>query len=365
MKYLNQIGLFTLLVLSVFSCDERENYTSGPSVLNVINAVTINNKEATIDHLSGVIEVSLEGNTNLSSVTFEAIAPNGVNVSPSNGPIDLTAPVQVIADNGSEKRFYEIKATLLPSKIAFLGDGSTIAEIGDDDVKAAAEWTEATYGENFVYISYDALSDETLNGVNVIFYHHDQVGSSDQPQGVLDKLNVLSKFFVNGGKIVAGQHGTGILEELGRDDSGLRTIIGTGEGGENLDTWGVGFTNSQVANIITEGVQRNPDGSISVINGGFKEDHNSMWTLDPIDAPKYVNFEARFGAEVLATWDWNVASQGTGGIILWKPRGRFAGSAITLGVGGMEWNMNDGRTNEFGDNIRTIYKNAIDYLASL
>ncbi|MEL7123629.1 MAG: DUF4960 domain-containing protein, partial [Bacteroidota bacterium] len=223
----------------------------------------------------------------------------------------------------------------------------------------------ATYGENFTYVSFEGLSDEALNGVNVIFYHHDQVGSSAQPQALLDKLNVLSKFYVNGGKIVAGQHGTGIVEELGRDDSGLLTIIGTGEGGENLDTWGVGFTNSQVANILTEGVQRNPDGSISVINGGFKEDHNSMWTLDPIDSPKYPNFDTRFDAEVLATWDWNVSSQGTGGIILWRSSGRFNGTIITLGIGGMEWNMNDGRENVYADNIRTIYKNAIDYLASL
>ena len=29
-----------------------------------------------------------------------------------------------------------------------------------------------------------------------------------------------------------------------------------------------------------------------------------MWTLDPIDAPKYANFQSQFDAEVLATWDW-------------------------------------------------------------
>ena len=90
-----------------------------------------------------------------------------------------------------------------------------------------------------------------------------------------------------------------------------------------------------------------------------------MWTMDPLDAPKYATFESRFDAEVLATWDWNVASQGTGGIIIWHPSGRFRGTIITLGIGGMEWSMNDGRTNAFGQNIRIIYKNAIDYLKSL
>lgn len=365
MKNLNKIILFGLVVLGLISCEERENYTDGPAVLTILESVTLNGKEASIDHLSGTIRASLPGNTDLSNVSFTATAPAGVNINPGNGTINVAAPVQVVADGGGTQRIYQVEVQLLPSKVAFLGDGSVITEISDDDVKEAAVWAEATYGEDFVYISYEDLSDETLNGVNVIFYMHDQVGSSAQPQGLLDKLNVLSKFYVNGGKIVAGQHGTGIVEELGRDNSGLRTIVGTGEGGENPDIWSVGFTNSQLGNILTDGVFRNPDGSIPVISPGFKEDHNSMWTLDPIDAPKYANFETQFGAEVLATWDWNVSSQGTGGVIFWKPSGRFQGAIITLGIGGMEWSMNDGRQNEFANNIRIIYKNAIDYLKGL
>ena len=359
-------GMLAVLLTGLSSCNERQNYTDGPSVIDVIESVSINGKAAAIDHLSGTIQVSLPGNTDLANVSFEATAPKGVTISPPSGTtLDLASPAQVVADNGVSQRTYLITVQLLPSKIAFLGDGATIAEIGDDDVMEAARWAEETYKEDFTYISYDELSDEALNGVNVIFYVHDQVGSSAQPQVVLDKLNILSKFYVNGGKIVAGQHGTGIVEELGRDDSGLRTIIGTGEGGSNPDTWGVGFTNSTIANILTDGAVRNPDGSISVIDGGYKEDHNAMWTMDPLDAPKYATFQSRFDAEVLATWDWNVASQGTGGIIIWHPSGRFKGSIITLGIGGMEWSMNDGRTNAFGQNIRIIYKNAIDYLKSL
>ncbi len=358
--------LISVLFIGLYSCTERENFTDDPSVLAIVENVSLNDKSAVIDHLSGKIAVSLPGNTDLTNVTFEASAPQGVTISISNGSsINLTSPVELIADNGVDQRFYSISATLLPSKVAFLGDGATLNDISDDDVMEAGLWAESVYGEDFVYISYDDLSDESLNGVNVIFYVHDQVGSSAQPQGILDKLNILSKFFVNGGKIVASQHGTGIVEELGRDNSGLRTIIGTGAGGDNPDVWGVGFTNSMVANIITEGVDFNPNGSISVIDGGYKEDHNSMWTLDPIDAPKYANFQSQFDAEVLATWDWNVGSQGTGGIIIWYPSGRFSGTIMTLGIGGMEWNMNDGRENTYGGNIRTIYKNSIDYLKSL
>lgn len=365
MSYLKKICLGVCLSLGFLACDEIDNYTDGPSVIDVLESVTINDKAATIDHLAGSIRISLPGNTDLSSVSFEATAPDGVTITPGDGTLDLTGPVEVIADNGNSQRVYRIQATLLPSKVVFLGDGPSLEEVSDDDERAAARWAQETYGENFAYISYAELSDEALNGVNVIFYVHDTVGTAEQPQALLDKLNVLSKFYVNGGKIVAGQHGTGIVAELGRDNSGLRTILGTGEGGVNMDVWAIGFTNSPAANIISDGVERNPDGSIPVIDGGFKEDHNSMWGLDPIAEPKYANFETQYRAEVLATWDWNVASQGTGGIILWKPQGRFQGTIMTLGVGGMEWNMNDGRENEYADNIRTIYKNAIDYLRGL
>lgn len=348
------------------SCSERENYTDGPSVLDIIESVTINGKSAVIDHLSGEITISLPGSTNLQSVSYQVTAPNGVKVSPgSSGTLDLRAPVTLTADNGFTERNYRIIASLLPSKIAFIADGTTIKDIADDDVKAAAEFTKATYGNDFIYISFAQLSNESLNGVNVIFFHWDEVGFTRLPGDLLDKLNVLSKFYVNGGKILAGQHGTDLVEELGRDNSGLRTIIGTGQGGDNPDTWGVGFTASSVATFLLKGINRNPDGSVSVINPGYKEDHNAMWDLGPLGSPKYSTFAALQDAEVLGTWDWNVASQGTGGIILWKPSGRFKGTMMTFGIGGMEWNMNDGRDNPFLVNVKGIYKNAIDYLAGI
>ena len=364
MRY--HILLICAVALGFYSCNERELYTEDPSVLNIVESVLINDKAASIDHLSGLIEVSLPGNTDLTKVIFKAIAPKGVILSPASGnTLDLSQPVIVTADNGTSIREYRIVSKLLPSKVVFLGDGSIIDEIQDDDVKEAAKWTQQTYGNDFEYISFSALTDEALNGVNVLFYLYDEVGFTKQPSVLLEKLNVISKFYVNGGKIVAGQHGTGLVEELGRDVSGLRTIVGTGAGGQNPDVWSIGFTNSPTANIMLTGVEKNVAGAINVIDGGYKEDHNAMWTLDPIDAPKYANFSSKYAAEVLATWDWNVASEGSGGIILWNPTGRFKGSIITMGIGGMEWSMNDGRNNQFAQNIRGIYKNAIDYLKSL
>tara|TARA_R110001583_G_scaffold122569_1_gene273851 strand:- start:4819 stop:5925 length:1107 start_codon:yes stop_codon:yes gene_type:complete len=362
---IKNIFAIVALFIGLQSCDDRENYMDGPMVLDIVEGITINGKNAEIDHLAGTIEVSLVGNTNLSTVTFEAKAPEGVTITPESGStLDLTSPVEVVVSNGFSERVYSINATLLPSKIAFLGDGATIADIADDDVKAAAEWTQATYGSDFVYISYDGLTDEALEGVNVILYVFDQVGSSAQPAALLDNLNVLSKFYVQGGKIVAGLLGTGLVEELGRDTSGLRNILGSGVGGDNPDTWGIGFTSSPVANIISNGLEFFEPNKAYVINAGYKEDHNALWNLGSITTAPYATFNSLYNAEPIAAWDWAVDAQGFAGIIVWKPWDRFKGYMITIGIGGMEWSMNDARNNPYLSNVEKVYKNSIDYLST-
>jgi len=366
---MKKIVIKSLMIVTLFlglqSCDERENYTDGPKVLDVVSAVQLNGKDADVNHLKGSISISLPGDTDLSNVAFDAVFPNGVTVTPETGStLDLSSPVDLSVSNGVTTRHYIISAKLLPSKIAFLGDGATLNDISDDDVKEAGLWAKQVYGDKFVYIPYSQLTEGSLDGVNVLFYMYDEVGSTAQPAALLEHLNVISKFFVQGGKIVAGGHGTGIVEELGRDTSGLRNILGSGTGGANPDTWGVGFANTELGSIISLGCQFYADRKVNVINAGYKEDHNALWNLGSLDSPKYTSFTNLYDAEVIGAWDWAVDGQGFGGIVYWKPSGRFQGHIIALGIGGMEWHMNDERVNPYANNVRTIYKNSIDYLGA-
>lgn len=362
---INKVMTFLIILSGLLSCEERENYMDGPSTLTIIESASLNSRNAVIDHLAGKINVSLSGNTDLTSVLFEASVPDGVSLSPSSGSVlDLSDPMQVTVSNGVSDRVYRISATLLPSQIAFLGDGATIADISDDDVKAAALWTQSTYGDDFVYIPYEGLTDEALEGVNVLVYVHDQVGSSDQPEAVMERLNVISKFYVQGGKIVAGLLGTGLVEELGRDISGLRTIIGTGAGGSNPDSWGIGFSGSPLSNILSNGLEFFDTNLAYVINSGYKEDHNALWNLGSFTSAPYASFNSMYNAEPIAIWDHTIEAQTAAGIIVWHPFERFEGYIITIGIGGMEWSMNDGRDNPYLGNVEKVYKNSIDYLSS-
>ncbi len=357
--------MIVTLIFGLQSCDERENFSEKPSVLDIVSSVELNGKTAEINHLNGNITVSLSGDTDLTKVNFEALFPKGVTVTPNSGVVlNLTSPVKLSVSNGVTTRQYSISAKLLPSKIAFLGDGATLEDITDNEVKVAGKWAKQAYGDKFVYIPYSQLKEGSLDGVNVLFYMYNQVGSTAQPAKLLENLNVISKFFVQGGKIVAGGHGTGIVEELGRDTSGLRNILGSGAGGDNPDTWGVGFVSSTLGSTISKGCQFYSDRMVYVINAGYKEDHNALWNLGSLADPKYATFSSKYDAEVVAAWDWAVDGQGFGGIVLWKPSGRFEGYIMTLGIGGMEWSMNDGRVNPYANNVITIYKNSIDYLST-
>ncbi len=379
-KYINSsivlyfifLGLFSLMITS---CEERDNYDKDlSSKLNIIQSMKIGQTSATIDDLSGVINFVLPANSSLNNVKLDITAPDGVVINPASGSIvNLSSPVTATATYNGKTRNYIINARVLPNQIAFINEAATINEIVDDDVKAAALWTQQTYGTDFVYIPFSGLTISALSNVNVVFFYYDQVGTSALPQEIINKKNVLTQFVVEGGKMLAGGMATSYIAEIGRDKSGLLTIQGNGVGGINTDTWaidgGVNFQNNQrihpifnIPNVIST----DATGYFPIIVGGYKEDHNNMWGLAPLLAAgnqlgQFGEFERLYGGKVLACWS-GVSDEAVAGIIEFKPTAVYTGTIIGIGIGGMEWNMNDGRINIYEINIKGIYKNAIEYL---
>ena len=379
-KYINSSTLLYCLLLGIVSlvitsCEERENHDNDlSSKLNIIQTMKIGQTSATIDDLSGIINFVLPANSSLTNVQLAITAPDGVVVNPKNGAIvDLTSPLVATAVYNGKVRNYIINAKVLPNQIAFINEAATINDIADDDVKAAALWTQQTYGSDFVYIPFNNVTLSALSNVNVVFFYYDQVGTSALPQEIINKKSVITQFVVEGGKMLAGGMATSYIAEIGRDTSGLLTIKGNGVGGINLDTWGIDggvhFQNDQRSHPIYNSpnvISTDSNGYFSIINGGFKEDHNNMWDLGPLLSPgaqigQFGEFERLYGGKVLATWS-GVADEAVAGIIEFKPTSVYTGTIIGIGVGGMEWNMNDSRINTYENNIKGIYKNAIEYL---
>jgi hypothetical protein len=373
LKYL----LLLVLATITYSCEERLNYDDQlPSTLNIIESVKIGQTNGTIDNLSGVVNFVLPSNTNLASVILDIKSPDGVITSPASGTtVNLTTPLELTAKSGDKTRHYIINARVLPNQIAFVSDASSIDNIVDEDVKAAAQWAKTTYGSRFVFIPFSDLTINSLKTVNVVFFFYDTQGTSALPQVSLDKKNILTQYLVEGGKMLLGGMATSYAEVIGRDKSGLLTIKGNGIGFVDGGTWsidgGVNFQNDQRNSPIynfTQVISTDSNGYFPVINGGSKEDHNNLWDLGSLLGPghqkgQFAEFENLYGGKVLAVWS-GVSDECCPGIIEFKSNSVYAGTIIAIGIGGMEWAMNDGRTNVYASNIQGIYRNSIDYLGT-
>ncbi|MGY5849863.1 DUF4960 domain-containing protein [Salegentibacter sp. F14] len=385
MKYKISYIIFSFLALAIFlGCEERENFNEDLSpVLNSVTTLQGNGTRASIDHLQGRINLVLPPRTDITNVELEITAPEGVVVNPSSGTtLDLSERVEITSTFGNSTRNYQLITRVLPNKIAFLGEQETFSELlenADDDIVAAAQWVQETYPEDFEYLNAAEVSFEDLQSVNVVVFYYDQVGSSELPEVFIDggAKSAFIQYLVEGGKMLLGGMATGFAESIGRDQSGLLTIQGNGEGFDSPDTWaidgGVNFMSSKKSHPIytfNEGlVEENDEGYFPIIDAGFREDHNNLWDASSLlesgnQLGQFNEFERLYGGEVLAVWS-GVADECCPGIIEFKPKTPYSGTIIAIGIGGMEWNMNDGRTNAYRENIEGIYKNAIDYLSTL
>ncbi|WP_037319097.1 DUF4960 domain-containing protein [Salegentibacter sp. Hel_I_6] len=373
-----------LSIAAFFGCEERENYDKDLNpVLTTISSLEGNGTRANIDHLRGTINLVLPPRTDITNVELVIDAPEGVEVSPSSGTtLDLSDRVDVSAIFANSVRNYQLITRVLPSKIAFLGEAATFEELietADDDVAEAARWVQETYAEDFEYLNAEDVTYEQLQEINVVVFYYDQVGSSDLPEIFTEgrPKSAFIQYLVEGGKMLLGGMATSFAETVGRDQSGLLTIQSNGEAFDSPDTWaidgGVNFMNSKKSHPIytfNEGlVEEDENGYFPIIDAGLREDHNNLWDASSLLGPgnqqgQFGEFERLYNGVVLAVWS-GVADECCPGIIEFEPMTPYSGTIIAIGVGGIEWNMNDGRTNAYRGNVEGIYKNAIDYLGTL
>jgi hypothetical protein len=377
-----KVSIAFMMLAIALGCEERLNYDDTLSDrLNIVTSLKGNESIATIDDVRGSIKLVLPPKSDIKQVVLKIEVPNGVELSPENESIvDLSSPVSISASYKGKTRYYELSATVLPNQIAFLGEHNSYEELienADDDVVEAAKWVKNNYSSDFLYLDVKNLKFEDLASVNVIVFVYDQVGSSELPE-VFSKStskSAMIKFLVNGGKLLLGGMATSYASIIGRDNSNLLTIKGNGPGFVNDDTWtidgGVNFQTTQLNHpLFTQNpglIQYDVNGFIPVISGGFKEDHNNIWDAAPLLDPghqkgQFKEFERLYGGKVLGVWG-GVGDECCPGIIEFMPKAPYLGTVIAIGIGGIEWNMNDGRNNEFAQNVRGLYKNAIDYLS--
>lgn len=261
--------------------------------------------------------------------------------------------------------------------------GIFVEETGlDDDEQAALEWFKTTYSDGIVYTP-STINDLSIDAVKALWIPVDRVGGAI-PNDIKNASSIIASYVKAGGNLLLTNHATQLIVDLGRVDETYKpTIIGSGVGGDNPDTWGINAMigcnpdlpnhydhhSHDIYNGLEENTEQYSDHTFfPLIGSGWKEDHNCMWDFNGIaglgDNPnKLVDFENKTNSSVIGTWQ-HVTDYACAGVIEFKPNGDFKGTILCNGIAAYEWNQNSG-TNQYQSNIEKLTSNSLDYLKGL
>jgi hypothetical protein len=265
--------------------------------------------------------------------------------------------------------------------LAYVGDAAdstAMVTTADDDQAAGAKWFFSTYPKAR-YISFNMIKNGyDLSKYRVIWWNYDiDNGTADLPAIATDPtvLAAMTTYHKNGGNLLLSTYAIQYLWTMGRMTNNYSKGIDKGAGGVNPDVWGIGVSmnkkHDQSSHPIYNGIAMTTQGDGRVtfpcIGNGWKENHNfvimnipSFYEVNNDNELAYTKFSSDNNAVWLGQWD-GIGDYWMVGIFELTPKGVFQGSSISIGIGGIEFKVNDG-TNPYQSTIQKLYKNAIDYL---
>lgn len=301
---------------------------------------------------------------------------------------DLNYTVEVVynlyyASNGASVKAY---IPYITPKMGYLMTAPTIAELPDDDERAAATWFIAQ--ENAELIQPSQLADLDIDLYPVIWIEIDRVGLpygwENLPSEISNSTTMddLRNYIANGGNLYLSNMATQLTAPLGYVPADMApTLFGNGEGGSGNDVWvlnaylGWDFRDGadqgfydRTAHAIYKGLTfSDPNNygydNLPLIGPGQREDHNCMWDCNIYGRGIYPdvikNFEVTTNSMVLATWG-HVRDHCVAGIVDFYANNEH-GRCIANGLAAYEWNQNSG-VNPYQHNVEQLTANILDYL---
>ncbi|KAB1156944.1 DUF4960 domain-containing protein [Flavobacterium luteum] len=354
-----------------------------------ITGFSVNGVNGIIDNSTNTILVVLPPSANLTSISPTITIPSGQSVNPTSGiaqNFSIGSVNYTVTNSEKLTKTYSVTIqSITPTKVAFIGNATTIGAISEPDTKAAALWTETHYGSLFKYISIANLTPAELADVKVVFFYYDNTDSSELPDGGAipsAKVSVLADFVKSGRNMFMAGLANTYIDDMGRIPYNPN-VLGAGAGGPNSDYWGLNNSAGKPTNVTTHPIfagitstsVKNSIGEtfswtfIPLIDNGYKEDHNAVWDLGPIadltlqhcSVSRGAEFEALTHCTILGDWQF-IPDMCVVAAAEWHPTGVWQGKIISVGAASYEWEMNDGRTNQFQKNVTKLTQNAIDYL---
>ena len=278
------------------------------------------------------------------------------------------------------------------SKVGFLLLGDSLADLEDDDEKAAAAWYQDNYvaTEKGVFIPVADLPNIEFDEYGMIWIMVDRVGLDpgwkNLPASLVSTatINALKEYGAQGGNLYLSNMATQLTVPLEFVPESMPVnIFGSGAGDPNNgDLWSINphlgwvfqdinqyydrASHAVYAGLEFEMVNGYEYSSLPLEGGMGKEDHNSMWDLNPYwheagdPAPNCVAWwENTTNSQVLAVWG-QVGDHCVAGMVDFKDND-VHGRCIAMGLGAYEWNVNGG-VNPYQGNIEKLTENIINYL---
>lgn len=293
------------------------------------------------------------------------------------------------------KKYYpsagsSVKASIpfIVPKTAFLLLANSIAELPDDDERAAATWYSQQADAKLVKIS--ELADLDTDVYSVLWIMIDRVGLAagweNLPEVSKPENIELLKQFAKGGSLFLSNMATQLTVPLGIVPADMPpTVFGNGAGGNGSDTWTImpylgwiyrpggpnegeqGYYDRSGHKIFEGMTLADPNNwgfeGFPMIGPGWREDHNCMWDLNIYgkgsELDVIANWEKTVECQVLATWG-HVQDHCVAALVDF-PANSNHGHCVAMGAAAYEFNQNSG-TNVYQSNIDRLTANILEYL---
>lgn len=336
----------------------------------------------------GVTGVRVITNGDVAAAMYLPEGSTSVTLKAQPMDVDLSYDVQAMYDEfyPSVSAVVKTRIPYITPKMGYLMTAGSIAELPDDDERAAANWFVQQPNAELVFP--DDLASLDPDTYSVLWIEIDRVGLplgwENLPASIVSEsaIAALKDYSANGGSIYLSNMATQLTVPLGFvPDNMAPTCYGNGEGGTGSDVWtinpflGVDFKESgdqgyydRSGHAIFNGITlEDPNNwglpAVPLIGPGQREDHNCLWDCNIYGRGSYpdviANFEATTGSLVLATWG-HVRDHCVAGLVEF-----FAspvhGRCVANGFAAYEWNQNSG-TNIYQKNVERLTSNILDYL---
>ena len=260
----------------------------------------------------------------------------------------------------------------LPIYAGYVMSVGSIAELPDDDERAAAEWFDRAYVQRNRgrFIPIGELANVNLDEVACLWIHIDRQGMPEGWQnltgGFSDPVFVsnLRGYVEDGGNLYLSVHATQLLTAIGRITEEQRpNEVSTGQGGYGPDVWtvnaylgagtdvsydhrGFPFFDGMTLDYYNDYEYT----TFPMISAGVREDHNCIWNLKDMKfssgSDKVRGWELATHSTALATWGQNTELNHIG-LVDFAITGNYRGRIIAMGLGCYEWDKQEGNVYQY------------------